>query len=383
MEKKKHIRFLSLLIIVICISLCIGLTYAYFTDSATSSGNKIQAGKLKIDLEILDKGTFQWRSIKESQDPIFYHESWEPGYTDVKLLRVENEETLAIKWEARFIYESEFSALADAIKVYVKTSENEFAYPTSRDLDDSWVPQGTLAEFASNISNILNGELLSGESDYFGILLYMPAEVDDNDLQGQSIGPFDIQIVATQYTHESDAFGPDYDDVDTTPDPEPTDTAMFTWDVYDGYAVVTGLERGVSLTDVVMPNIYNGLPVIEIASESFYKAPFETLTILKGITTIGTDAFSYCASLTGVTIQNGVTTIGGYSFSHCTKLAYISIPASVTAIDMSAFYNCSSLNSICFEGSVEQWNAIAKGNNWNYKVPATEVVCTDGSVTLN
>ena len=379
----KNKRVMSVLIILLCLSLCIGATYAYFTDSATSSRNKIQAGKLKIDLELLNKDALIWNSIKESQDPIFNYEYWEPGYTDVKLLRVENEETLAIKWEARFIYESEFSALADAIKVYVKTSENEFAYPTSRDLDDSWEYQGTLAEFASNIANILNGELLSGESDYFGIALYMPTDVDDNDLQGEAIGPFDIQIVATQYTHESDAFGPDYDDVDTTPDPEPTDTAMFTWDVYDGYAVVTGLERGVSLTDVVMPNIYNGLPVIEIASESFYKAPFETLTILKGITTIGADAFSYCASLTGVTIQNGVTTIGGYSFAHCTRLAYSSIPASVTAIDTSAFYNCSSLNSIRFEGSVEQWNAIAKGNNWNYKVPATEVVCTNGSATLN
>ena len=127
MEKKKRISFLSLLIIVICISLCIGLTYAYFTDSATSSGNKIQAGKLKIDFELLDKGSSQWHSIKESQDPIFNYEYWEPGYTDVKLLRVENEETLAIKWEARFIYEGEFSALADAIKVYVKSSENEYS----------------------------------------------------------------------------------------------------------------------------------------------------------------------------------------------------------------------------------------------------------------
>ena len=208
----KNKRVISVLMILLCLSLCIGVTYAYFTDSATSSGNKIQAGKLKIDLELLNKDTLIWNSIKGSQDPIFYYEYWEPGYTDVKLLKVENEETLAIKWEARFIYEGEFSALADAIKVYVKTSENEFAYPTSRDFDDSWEYQGTLAEFASNIANILNGKLLSGESDYFGIALYMPADVDDNDLQGEAIGPFDIQIIATQLANESDAFDEKYDE---------------------------------------------------------------------------------------------------------------------------------------------------------------------------
>ena len=208
----KNKRVISVLMILLCLSLCIGVTYAYFTDSATSSGNKIQAGKLKIDLELLNKDTLIWNSIKGSQDPIFYYEYWEPGYTDVKLLRVENEETLAIKWEARFIYEGEFPALADAIEVYVKTSENEFAYPTSRDLDDSWEYQGTLAEFASNISNILNGKLLSGESDYFGIALYMPTDVDDNDLQGEAIGPFDIQIIATQLANESDAFDEKYDE---------------------------------------------------------------------------------------------------------------------------------------------------------------------------
>ena len=385
MQNKRRTGFISILIILLCLSVCIGATYAYFTDSVTSTGNKIKAGKLDIDLQLLDRSTSAWNSIKTSQAPIFNYELWEPGYTDVKLLKVENEGNLAIKWEARFIYDREISALADVIEVYVKAYDEEpTAYPAQRaELDATWENKGTLAYFFNNISTILNGELLAGESTYFGIELYMPTTVEDNTLQGQEIGEFDIQIVATQLTYESDAFGPDYDDVDTTPDPEPTDTAMFTWDVYDGYAVVTGLERGVSLTDVVMPNIYNGLPVIEIASESFYKAPFETLTILKGITTIGADAFTYCASLTGVTIQNGVTTIGGYSFAHCTKLAYISIPASVTAIDMSAFYNCSSLNSIRFEGSVEQWNAIAKGNNWNYKVPATEVICSDGTVELN
>ena len=374
----KNKRVMSVLIILLCLSLCIGATYAYFTDSATSSRNKIQAGKLKIDLELLNKDTLIWNSIKESQDPIFNYEYWEPGYTDVKLLKVENEETLAVKWEARFIYESEFSALADAIKVYVKTSENEFAYPTSRDLDDSWEYQGTLAEFASNIANILNGELLSGESNYFGIALYMPTTVEDNTLQGEAIDPFDIQIFATQLAHESDAFDEKYDEnaessngevtppgetesesdpttsssePEPTDDIEPTDSDIFTWSYNgDGTYIVTGFKDDVTVPEnLVIPDTYNGLPVTAIGNRAFYgDSTIESVVIPNSVTTIGDYAFRGCKGLTGeLIIPDSVTTIGDSAFNWCSGLTgELIIPDSVTTIDDYAFFCCSNLTSV-------------------------------------
>ena len=397
MEKKKRISFLSLLIIVICISLCIGLTYAYFTDSATSSGNKIQAGKLKIDFELLDKGSSQWHSIKESQDPIFNYEYWEPGYTDVKILKVENEETLAIKWEARFIYGSEFSALANVIEVFVKTSDNEFAYPAGRDdLDESWKSQGTLASFATNISTILNGELLSGESDYFGIALYMPTEVDDNDLQGQSIDPFDIQIVATQLASESDALGPDYDDDATFP----CNHAEYNWviDVWPTYSqkgsklakctacgeIVKTVEVDYSKglvyalvededgiyyevadigtcedVEIIIPATYKDtdvcedeLPVKAIGWAAFSYAEFTGVAIPNSITTIRFEAFWSCANLTKIVIPDSVTLIDSSAFCYCTGLTEVILPDSVTEIHHNAFRGCDSLKTITIPETV-------------------------------
>lgn len=128
----------------------IGSTFAWFTDSVTSAGNKIQAGTLKLDLELLDKETKVWNSIKESKAPIFSYDKWEPGYTDVKILKVENEGNLALKWVAKFVSSEELSILANVIDVYVKPSAAELAYPADRDLT-GYTKVGTVAEFVDTI----------------------------------------------------------------------------------------------------------------------------------------------------------------------------------------------------------------------------------------
>ena len=54
----------------------------------------------------------------------------------------------------------------------------------------------------------------------------------------------------------------------------------------------------------------------------------------------------------------------------------------VTSIGNSVFSGCSSLTSITFQGTVAEWNAITQGTGWSHNVLATEVVCSDGSVSL-
>jgi hypothetical protein len=63
-------------------------------------------------------------------------------------------------------------------------------------------------------------------------------------------------------------------------------------------------------------------------------------------------------------------------------LASITIPNGVTEIGIQGFYGCGSLTSITFEGTIEEWNAITKGTDWNYKVPTTHIQCSDGQVEL-
>ena len=67
--------------------------------------------------------------------------------------------------------------------------------------------------------------------------------------------------------------------------------------------------------------------------------------------------FYWCSNLTSLIINDG--SIGDYAFAYCT-----------------------SLTSITFEDTVAQWNAIEKGYDWGYDIPATEVVCSDGNVSI-
>ena len=124
------------------------------------------------------------------------------------------------------------------------------------------------------------------------------------------------------------------------------------------YAVAVG--RGALLSKFEIPSTYKGKPV----------------TAIKG------GGFSGCSNLTSVIIPDSVTSIGDSAFSGCSSLTSVVIPDSVTSIGLLVFYNCSSLTSITYTGTAQQWASVTKGLSWELGVPATEVVCSDGTVTL-
>ncbi len=203
-KSTKRALLLSALSLLMCVSMLIGSTFAWFTDSVTSSNNKIQAGTLQIDLQVLEGST--WTSIKRSNDPIFDYTNIEPGFTAVEVLKVVNEGTLALKWYAKFTSEGVLSDLAEVIDVYVKPGET--AKPT--DLT-GYQNVGTLKEFVNTIETTTVGTLEKDAEATLGIAFKMQ-ETAGNKYQGMDLGgAFDIQIVATQYTSESDAFGNQYD----------------------------------------------------------------------------------------------------------------------------------------------------------------------------
>lgn len=70
------------------------------------------------------------------------------------------------------------------------------------------------------------------------------------------------------------------------------------------------------------------------------------------------------------------------AFFHCTSLASVTIPEIVVDIGVLAFSECTSLTEINFGGTMAQWAAVVKGEDWNRRVPAKSVICTDGEVEL-
>ena len=133
------------------------------------------------------------------------------------------------------------------------------------------------------------------------------------------------------------------------------------------------------------------------------------------LTGLNKGAFSYCTGLTSITVAKGntkyhsagnclietesktliagcknsiiptdgsVTSIGDGAFYGCTGLTNVTIPDSVTSIGSNAFYGCTGLTSITFNGTIEQWNAISKGSYWASSVPATQVICNDGPISI-
>ena len=124
--------------------------------------------------------------------------------------------------------------------------------------------------------------------------------------------------------------------------------------------------------------------VTSIGSYAFFgRGGLTSVTIPDSVTSISRSAFEDCKGLTSVTIPDSVTSIGERAFYGCTGLRSVTIGSGVTSIGDYAFYGCTRLTSITFNGTIAQWRAISKGNNWNNDVPSEcKIVCTDGTTSI-
>lgn len=99
------------------------------------------------------------------------------------------------------------------------------------------------------------------------------------------------------------------------------------------------------------------------------------------LTTISRSTFSSCDNLIDITLPDGITSILAYAFNF-SGLNNITIPSTVNNIDFLAFGDCENLKTINFKGTVSQWNAITKHEDWKVHTPAIQVLCSDGEVSL-
>ena len=207
----KRALLASVLSVVVCAAMLAGSTFAWFTDSVTSAGNIIKSGNLDVALEwangteALD--TAEWKDA--STNAIFNYDLWEPGYTEVRHVRISNKGNLALKYEIRIVANGEVSKLADVIDVYYIKDGKQITSRTGL-TDENKI--GTLSQVLAN-PYAAKGHILAGDNaaDVATIALKMQ-ESAGNEYQNLSIGTdFSIQLVATQYTSEKDSFDDQYD----------------------------------------------------------------------------------------------------------------------------------------------------------------------------
>ena len=134
-------------------------------------------------------------------------------------------------------------------------------------------------------------------------------------------------------------------------------------------------------TTVDSATIYENTKVINYEAFSGC-SNLTSITIPNNVTSIGGYAFYNCSSLTSITIPGSVTSIGEWTFARCSNLTDITIPDSITMIGEYAFVHCESHNKITFKGTIEQWNSIKFGACWHNYCPVAEVICSNGSISL-
>lgn len=203
MEKSNARKLMaSAVCIVASVALLAGLTFAWFTDTATSKDNRIQAGTLKVEL------------LKDGQPvaadaPIFAADKWEPGFSAGAGLAVKNAGDLAIKYELAFRNIVAEDGIDSVLDVYVLDSVRA---PASAD-----TPVGTLADFKDGHAVASSNLLEAGQTDEAQNVVVKMREGVGNAYAGKTV-TFDILLRATQAASEKDGFGNDqYDAAATLP----------------------------------------------------------------------------------------------------------------------------------------------------------------------
>ncbi len=235
----KRAFFSSVVALLLCFTMLLGATFAWFTDSAASGSNVITAGNLDIEVQYTLDGE-NWNDL-DGATALFQKGLWEPGHTEVVALRIKNNGTLALKYAANMNIVNETVGknkdgadivLSDILTVstgiYGVTDEVDpfLGFNISeKTLESAFANESTLvltnnASFKN--SSVLGSDkkLMPKETHYLIVRVDM-AETVGNDANHNGINipeiNFGINVLATQFTYENDSFGNQYDEDATYP----------------------------------------------------------------------------------------------------------------------------------------------------------------------
>ena len=219
----KRALLTSVMALVMCVVMLVGTTFAWFTDTASTAVNKIQAGNLDVELEY-SKDFTEWKKVNDTTKVFEESTLWEPGRTEVVYLRVKNAGNLALKYtlgiyklydnSGKNVLGNKYN-LSDYVKLgAVETDakyENRAAAINAVDAEAK-----TLKSLGD--TGFIGAKLEATDTKTYAMVLYMPTEVG-NEANPKNADPyyaakvsFGIRVSATQAVSESDSFGNTYDE---------------------------------------------------------------------------------------------------------------------------------------------------------------------------
>ena len=212
----------SLFALFLCIVLLIGTTFAWFTDTASTGVNKIQSGKLDVEL-YYSKDCKTWEKV--TSDTQLFDDSalYEPGYTQVAYVKVKNEGNLALKYDlnvnstddkrGKNVY-NEWYHITDYLMMGAVNTNS--AYASREEAKAAVENSANIIKSGTQLTDSDTSVLKAGEeTSPFAVVLYMPETVG-NEANPKS-KTFSAKVTlgmtlhATQATVENDSFGNDYD----------------------------------------------------------------------------------------------------------------------------------------------------------------------------
>ena len=227
----KRALLTSVMALVMCVVMLVGTTFAWFTDTASTGVNKIQAGNLDVELEYKNSDTAVF--TKADKDTKVFKDGalWEPGHVEYVVLKISNAGTLALKYKLGINIANEVGSTNVDGNAFNLSDYIRFAV---LDDDKSSLGRDDLVAAAEKVgSKLIKDGYTSGETRLYPkvepivdnqpnektvtLVVWMPKSVGNEAnykvAEGITAPSIDlgINVAATQATAEFDSFDDQYD----------------------------------------------------------------------------------------------------------------------------------------------------------------------------
>lgn len=205
---------LSVISLVVCISMFVGTTFAWMTDSIKSGENRIVAGNLDVAINVYDSVSKAYRTI--GNNSLFdVNEQWEPDTVKVAYVEIKNNGTIAIDYSFNIISTNETQGINVKNQKFL-LSEYLVFNVIEIDKPDSFYDDKTAIEACKNIQKGFHLTPLTnstpfagGSSKYYAVIVYMPSDGDVDDVNyvpnGKPVLQLNISLIAKQSGFETPA----------------------------------------------------------------------------------------------------------------------------------------------------------------------------------